>query len=415
MNKGFVVILSTILVLTAGLVIVLSAGYISLSNIKAVRNNIYSVRAYYLAEAGIEDSLLRLTKGMNFSESNNLTIDNGTATIEISDLVGGSRTITCQGDISNRIRKLRVVHTVTTDEISFHYGAQAGEGGMTMENNSRIKGNVFSNGDIASTGHNYKGYIDNTVKVAATSKIKGLVIGENAYSYSCENCDIDETFYYSGGSLNDCDADEIKDWPVQESKDLPISEEQITKWKDDALSGGTFFDDYTVKKKIADYLGPKKIEGNLTLENGSTLIITGTLWITGNVIINNGALIRLDEDIYGATSGILIADGRIDVQNGAEIQGSGQEGSHTMLLSTNPSLYLGLPAINVNNNALGAIFYTSRGLIRLRNSMEIREATGYKIYLDNNAVIEYESGLEDTNFSSGPGASYEVAEWQEIE
>ena len=42
---------------------------------------------------------------MNFSQSNSLTINDGTATIEISDSIGGSRVITSSGSVLNRIRK----------------------------------------------------------------------------------------------------------------------------------------------------------------------------------------------------------------------------------------------------------------------------------------------------------------------
>jgi hypothetical protein len=414
MNRGFILILATVLILAAGLIIILSGSYISLNNIKAARNNIYSARAYYVAEAGIEDSLLRLRRGMNFSKSNNLTIDNGTATIEISDPIGGSRTITSKGDISNRTRKLSTVYTITTDHVSFHYGAQVGEGGIIMENNSRIRGNVFSNGSISATGG--KGYIDYTVKVATIgSKIEGLDIGEDAYTHNCKNCVILGTLYYSGGGQENCTASGgVKEHPVQEIEDLPVSDEQINEWKQDALDGGTFLSDYIVLGGTVDYLGPKKIEGNLVLENNATLIIAGTLWVVGNIVLNNESIIELSE-AYGGTSGIIIADGRINIENGADIQGSGQEGSYTMFVSTNFSLDFANPAIDVKNNATGAIFYASNGLIRLRNNMEVREITGYQIYLDNNAIVEYEIGLEDTAFSSGPGGSWEISEWREIE
>ena len=415
MNKGLAVIFSTILVFTAGLIIILSASYVSLSNIKMVKNNIYSTQAHYLSEAGIEDSLLRLNKKMNFSKSNSLTIDNGAATIEISDPVGGSRTITSSGNVSNRIRKTRAVYVIAADRISFHYGAQVGDGGIRMENNSRIKGNLFSNGSAIGVGG--KGFIDNTVKVATIgSKIEELHIGENAYAHNCKNCTIGGSLYYSGGEQENCTATKgVKTNPVQQTKNLPISDEQINKWKNDALKGGVFENNYIVLKNTTDYLGPRKIQGNLTLENNSTLVITGTLWITGNITLNNGTLIRLDKNTYELMSGVILAEGKIDVINGAEIQGSGETGSYTMLLSTSSLTDPDNPAIDVKNNAEGAVFYASGGMIRLRNNMKIREAVGYALYLDNNAVIEYEAGLEDTAFSSGPGGAWKLTEWKEIE
>lgn len=414
MNKGFIVILATVLILIAGLIIISGAAYIIFNNIKSVRNNIYSAKAYYVAEAGVEDSLLRLRRGMNFSKSNSLTVGGGTAIIDISDPIGGSRTITSEADLSNRFRKVKTVYTITTDNVSFYYGAQVGEGGMTMENNSRIIGNVFSNGNIV--GLNGKGYIDYTVKVATIgNRIEGLDIGEDAYTHNCKDCTIGGTLYYSGGGQENCVATGgVKDHPVQETRDLPISDEQINEWKDEALAGGVFVADYTVSGGTIDYLGPRKIEGNLVLENNATLVITGTIWVVGNILFANGSITKLD-DFYGGTSGMIIADGRINAENGAELQGSGQEGSYLMLLSTNSSIDQANPAIDVKNNAQGAIFYVSNGLARLRNNMQVREVTGYKIYLDNNAIVEYEIGLEDTAFSSGPGGSWEISEWKEIE
>ncbi|KPJ56065.1 hypothetical protein AMJ49_05830 [Parcubacteria bacterium DG_74_2] len=140
----------------------------------------------------------------------------------------------------------------------------------------------------------------------------------------------------------------------------------------------------------------------------------GTIYVTQDFSIANNATIKLDPD-YSSTSGVVIVDGKSDIKNGSTLQGSGVVGSYLMILSTNPSLDPANPAINVNNNATGAVFYTSLGVIRLRNNMKIREATGYKLYLDNNAEIEYEVGLMNTEFSSGPSGGWIVASWKEVE
>ena len=86
-----------------------------------------------------------------------------------------------------------------------------------------------------------------------------------------------------------------------------------------------------------------------------------------------------------------------------------------MLLSTNSSLDDLNPAIEVDNNTDAAIFYANQGLIAIRNNVQVREITGYKVYLDNNAEVQYESGLENTSFSSGSGGTWEVASWKEVE
>ena len=136
--------------------------------------------------------------------------------------------------------------------------------------------------------------------------------------------------------------------------------------------------------------------------------------MTGGITFINGSETHLDSD-YGPDSGIIVADGKISVENGAIIDGSGQLGSYTLVLSTHDSLDPDSPAINVSNNVGGSVFYTTRGLILLLNGMEAREVTGYKIQIEETAKVWYETGLQDLRFSGGPGGSWEVVSWKEIE
>lgn len=413
-QRGFATFLIAILVLIVMIGISVSITALILGRQRILRNVVESTQAYYIAEAGIEDALLRLSKNMNWLNSYTLSVNGGSALMEISDIIGGSRAITSEGNMKNRIRKIQIVYQVSTQQISFYYGAQIGDGGMEMGNNARVKGNVFSNGSIVAP---VKGYIDNTTEVATIgSRIEGLIIGEDAYTHICKNCTIGGVLYYSGGTLEKCDATKgIKEHPVQESKDLPISQSVIDNWKIDAEGGGEIVGDYVLDGKVTGYLGPQKITGNLTLDNKATLIMTGTIWVVGDVLVSNGAGIKLDSVSYGALSGVLLVDGKIKIRPGVILEGSGQEGSYLMLLSTNPSLDKLAPAINVDNTTLGGIFYANQGLITVRNNVETREVTGYQIYLEENAIINYETGLEDTSFTSGPGGSWEVASWKEIE
>lgn len=424
-QKGFAAFYITILIMAVVFGIAVSISILTLSEQKILRNIVKSNQSYYTAEAGIEDILLRLVNDLNWSSSYTLVVENDLTSIEVSDIIGGSRVITSEGNVKDRIKKIQVVYQITAEQVSFYYGAQVGDGGMDMENNSRVKGNVFSNGSV--TGIGGRGYIDNTIKVAYNgNKIEGLEIGQDAYAHTCVDSNIGGTLnYVSGGSYGSCTyGAENNLGPSQiDPESLPISQNQIDDWKNDAEAGGIeplIGGDYEIPIGDIVYLGPAKIEGDLIINNNATLILTGIIWVDnitggGNITVNNGATIRLDQAIYGSISGVIVADGKINILNGAKLQGSGQEESYLMLLSTNSSLDLNDPAIDVKNTAEGAIFYTNNGLIRLRNNMNIRGATGYKIHLDNGAVIEYESGLENASFTSGPGGGWAVVSWKEIE
>ncbi|MFH1129388.1 MAG: hypothetical protein V1686_01475 [Patescibacteria group bacterium] len=416
-RSGFAAIFSTILILIASSAIILSASYIVYNNLKFTRNSAYSLQAYYAAESGVEDSLLRLSKGMNYVLSNNLTVDSVSATINISIPIGGARTITVEGDKNNRIRKVRAVYSVNSVGASFHYGAQAGEGGVEMGNNSGIKGNVFSNGSIIGSGTIY-----NSAVVAHNgNKIQDVTVNQDALVYACDDARIKGKLTYVSGGTNTCDVDGVVTIQANEIQpvDLPISDFQINDWKQQAAAGGIINNNVTYSG-TSNSLGPIQIgtpssPKNLLVTNNARLKITGTVYVTGTITFSNNAIIELDNNVYGPLSGVVLADGRIISGNNAILRGSGNSASYILILSTNNSINPSAPAISVSNNAQGAIFYANSGMIYLNNNMKAKEVTGYKIKLNNNSLIEYESGLENIVFSSGPGGSGELTEWKEIE
>ena len=105
-QKGFAVFLITILIFAVMLGIGVSITILTLGEHNISRNIIKASQAYYIAEAGVEDVLLRLVKGMNLVSTSTLNVDGGSATVEISDIVGGSRTIISEGNMENRVRKI---------------------------------------------------------------------------------------------------------------------------------------------------------------------------------------------------------------------------------------------------------------------------------------------------------------------
>ena len=70
--------------------------------------------------------------------------------------------------------------------------------------------------------------------------------------------------------------------------------------------------------------------------------------------------------------------------------------------------------MDIHNNASGAIFYVGKSMANLHNGVNVSEITAYKLQLDNNAVVTYEQGLQNSSFSSGPGASFDIIDWKEI-
>lgn len=207
------------------------------------------------------------------------------------------------------------------------------------------------------------------------------------------------------------------DPPLQ---NMPISDSNINQWKSEALTGGVYTGDLIVSSDMS--YGPKKIDGNLVMtSNNKTLTVTGTIYVTGSLDISNGSSIQCSA-AYGLNSCVIVIDNWVHISNNGTFQGSGGEGSYLMILSTSPCD--GTPggtcthydaAMDLHNNATGAIFYANDGLIYLHNGVEVTELTAKKIHLENNATIRYEQGLINAGFSAGPGGSWQIDSWREIE
>ena len=415
-ESGVIALMSVIVIIIAMVTVGMALTNMIISQHKISGALIKSAQSFYASESGIEDGLVRLYRVMPYASSYTLFLASSTAQVEIVDNVGNAKKITSRGITLRAIKKLEAVFEINADKVDFFYGAQAGDGGIVMKNGSRIKGNVFSNGSIIGSGN-----IDNNAIVARNgNQIQGLNIGENAMAYSCQNCVIGKDLtYVQGGILNNCAVggstfvrtDEIP------PENMPILQEQIDKWKVEAEAGG--ITNVNVAINGSQSLGPAQIgtiasPKNLTVSNGAQLTITGTIFVTGNILIDNNATVELDSSHYGASGGILMASGGIVVNNNVILRGSGQLGSYLLILSESASLDEVNPAILVRNNAQGAIFYTSQGLIVLNNNMSAREVTGYKVQINNNAEVQYEAGLASSFFTSGTGGSWKVTQWREI-
>ncbi|KKT14873.1 MAG: hypothetical protein UV94_C0006G0037 [Parcubacteria group bacterium GW2011_GWC1_43_30] len=79
------------------------------------------------------------------------------------------------------------------------------------------------------------------------------------------------------------------------------------------------------------------------------------------------------------------------------------------------TLRTGSDAIKTSNSSAAAILYAGEGQIEISNSAALKEITAYKLEINNSATVTYESGLANSNFSSGPGGGYEILSWKEIE
>ena len=426
-EKGYVAFFITILILSIMLGIAFSIIILILSAEKISANIIKSSQAYYAAESGIEDGLLRfLDPNIAYSPSNTFSVGGATVTTLINK-VSTSLTIESEGDYSDRIRKLKIKALVSSSKSNFYYGVQVGDGGLTMNGNSKILGNVYSNGSVLGSNsaeiHGDLYVAGNTGIIDNMNIIKAGADDGNAHAHYIYNSDIENGAYYQAIDFPITTAGAYYPGsPDPEPEDLPISQAQIDNWEIDALAGGTR-GSYLLDGE-QDSLGPIKVNGDFTVKSNNFLTVTGTIWVTGDLFLESNTIIELD-DGYGSSSGVIVVEGNISLSSNIAICGSeGYDkagkcyenfGSFLMFVSISSSDEPTSPAIWANSNTNAAILYTNNGLIRLGSSAQLKEVTGYKLLIDSNATVTYESGLANVNFTSGPGGGWEIISWQEIE
>ena len=424
-ERGIIALLIGVVAMFLASTLALSAVFVFLNRAKAAKNIVFSYEAMYASEAGMEDALLRIvdsSKSLPTVNPYTLQVNQSTASITIGGLTGGARTITSLGSRRGRARKIRSTISVNTKEANFFYGAQVGAGGIKMGNGSRIEGNLFSNGSVEGMG-TITGFV---VVAGDGNKIDDITVEGDAVAYSCEDSSITGSLtYVVGGEVDDCTADggitsqATSTAPIA----LPISTSTISGWKQDAIDGGTISaGDFNPPNQSTSIIGPGVIGGDMILKNDQVVILTGTVYVQGNIDIDsNKASIVLDSG-YGVHSGVLVTDGWIHIKNNASLAGSGQAESYLMILTTSQcdgTSSSGCThhdaAVDLHNNASGAIVYAGDGFVRLHNNVEVKEIAAYKLELDNNAVIKYETGLANAMFSSGSSGGWQVSAWTEIE
>lgn len=202
--------------------------------------------------------------------------------------------------------------------------------------------------------------------------------------------------------------------PDPAPQNMPISSGQMQEWKDAAAAGGTS-DSISLSQSDTLSLGPRKINGNVSLSSSASIKITGPVWITGNLTLQNQSTVYIDP-VFGANGTMLVVSGKINIGNQAQLSGTGVSGSYLLVISEYPGTANGDEAIIMANGTATAILFAPNGAISLSNSVGLKEATALLLKIGQSATVTYESGLANASFSTGPDGSWVLKKgtWQEV-
>jgi len=423
LQRGQAVLITVIFFLAGSFIIMVGMSLPVAAEIQIARNLLDSKKSFFFSEGAMEDAVFRLKQNLPLSSPEIVLFPDGDGTITHVATVDG-KDITSEGDRDDRIR-VSQVSLIEGIGGSFSYGMQSDVGGILMENSSSIVGNAYSNGPIQGSGSSL---IEGEAISAGPS---GLVAGVHAtgtvWSHIINDSIVDKDAYYGCDtciSNTTVGGTEFSNRPDQPQASLPISDSVIEQWEQDAEAGGIISSPcpYIIDSDVT--IGPVKITCDLLIRMSPDVTFAGAVWVVGNIRLRNTPSLYVDPSLIGKSVPIIAdnpadreTSSKIDIENANGFFGAGAQ-SFIFMASQNSSSENGgsEAAITVENSASGDLLvYAAHGEILLKNNVDLREVTAYKIHLRNSAQIIYDTGLASTLFTAGPSGGFVIGGWGESE
>ncbi len=291
----------------------------------------------------------------------------------------------------------------------------------TTNNNSYTSGQL-KRGQVGGSwtipNASYDGFFQ--IYLGGASSISGIssigASGGDARAFTVTNSTVVGSLYCQVGSGNNksCNTSQAIPSPAA----FPFSDANITEWKDTATALGVRNGSLSVGGSTSTTTNGMKIVGDLNVTNSGDLTINGPLYVTGNVTISGSGKLRLGSS-FGASSGYIVTDGKIDIGGSGMVYGSGTAGSYVVLVTTSTcggttTCSSDAPAVTLSGSAGAVVLLAPYGRIDFDGSAEAKAAVAYKMVMPGSTELEYESGLADISFTSGPSGAWAVNSWQEI-
>src|SRR3990167_6927847 len=273
-NKSGMIMIFALIIFAVVLILAASLFDLTSKFIGFFGRTVLQEQATQLAEGGVDYALQKLndTAGTYLSQPDSTdtrTLETGQVVIKIDTKSQNLKTITATGYVPNTSspkakRTVKVDAYIGTQQISFRYAVQIGDGGIDMSGNSKITGSAddskmataYTNGNI--TGSN-------------PSTINGDAFAVGTISFP----DPEVTGKSCAGQFP---SDPECLGPVNPSQ-MPTVDETERDWLATADANPiscpcTISSDTTI--------GPGKYDGDLTIEQNAVVTIDGPIHVTGN-------------------------------------------------------------------------------------------------------------------------------------
>ena len=152
-QKGAALIIVILFFVMISVAIIQSATIGAIVELRTYQTLATSKSSYVAAEAGIEDIFYRTITGKLVPAQQTIELNHASSTVNVVDISETQRDVYATGDAKNEIRKI-YLSISKNKTVTFPYGAQVGEGGITMKEQAKINavglvhGGIYSDGQI---------------------------------------------------------------------------------------------------------------------------------------------------------------------------------------------------------------------------------------------------------------------------
>ena len=114
---------------------------------------------------------------------------------------------------------------------------------------------------------------------------------------------------------------------------------------------------------------------------------------------------------------MIVSDGWLNLEGSGQLNGNGQTGSYILFTTTSNCdiSFCAHNAIDISGAAGSVVLNAQNGTLSFSGSASSKEAVAYKMVLTGATTVNYESGLANMNFTSGPSGGWNIGSWKETE
>jgi len=116
--KGYIALTSIIIITAVVSLIAISTGLLAISESNMGLTKDLSAKAYYLADACVEEALQQINDSIPFIGTGGLTIGSGSCSYAVTSSGGQNRSINTSGTVGSITRKVEVVIDAITPDIN---------------------------------------------------------------------------------------------------------------------------------------------------------------------------------------------------------------------------------------------------------------------------------------------------------